>query len=201
VRIRLAVPGDGRVQGRRLRCRPGGVGLGIEEGFQVRGGERIDAEEVGVLGGRLGEVRVEVEGILRNADGLEEGAAELQEDAEAVDVDGLRVVQGLHPDLGQELGDLAVIEKAGEAAEVAPGGGPAPGTSLGQQSSAVGVVEEAVVAVGQRSGLAGLAGGGEGGAAGGGHGGPPVFGHSGVGKGRRSPVNGGSPLSILAARG
>src|SRR5207237_4170701 len=115
-----------------------------------------DAEEVASGGRRLAAVRVDEEGG-RGAHRGEEDAGEVSERLQAFGVDRLGVVEGVDEQLAEELGDVDVIEEAGEAAAAATGSGAAFAPGLGQGLLVIRIVEEAEVAVGGGGGGGGLA--------------------------------------------
>jgi len=156
-----------------------GVGLRFEERLDLGSEGWVDAEEVAGSGRRLAAVRVDEEGGRRAHRG-EEDAGEVGEGLQAFGVADVGVVQGIDEQLAEELGDVAVIEEAGEAASAAAGGGAAFAPRFGQGLLVIGVVEETEVAVGEGVSGAGLAVGFDEGAAGVGHWVPPVVRRSGV---------------------
>jgi hypothetical protein len=106
----------------------------------------------------------------RGADGSEEGAGEVSERLQALGVADVGVVQGIDEQLAQQLGDVDVIEEAGEAAGAAPGRGSAFAARFGLGCGVGRIMEETEGAVGEGASGAGLAIGFDEGAAGGGHG-------------------------------
>jgi hypothetical protein len=150
----------------------------VDEGFFLDGLGAVAAEEVVAGDRRLGAVAVEGEGG-GNAHGFEEGAGEAGDRLELAGVGGVGLVDGLDEQLGEELGDVEVVQDGGEAAGAAARGGPAFAAGFGEGVLMTRVVEEAEEAVGEGVSAAGLAvGAGVG--AGGGHGNldlSPPFGH------------------------
>jgi len=138
-----------------------------------------------LIGVRLGAVEVDLIGTLGAADRLEEHLREASEGAQPRGVQGRGLVEGLDEKLAEELGDVLEVEEEGIAAGAAAGGRAALAAAVGEQLLVAGVVEEAEVAAGQRTGGAGAARAGGSGAAGFGHGQAPV---SGVQVFRRSGV-------------
>ena len=128
--------------------------LGFEEGLDLGSEGRVDAEEMTGGGARLAAVRVDEEGG-RGADGFEQDAGEGGERLEAVGVDRLGIVEGVDKQLAEELGDVDVIEEAGEAAQAAAGGGTAFAAGFGLGLGVGGIVEETEGAAGEGAGGAG----------------------------------------------
>src|SRR5207302_18890 len=146
------------------------LGVGGEEEGDLGWIGRVEAAKAGLVSGRLAAVFVELIGVLGAADCLEEHAREAGERAQPLGVQGGGLVERVDEELAEELGDVLVVEHAGIAADAAARGGAAFAAALGEELLAVGIVEEAEVAPGQRAGGAGAAVAGGGGAAGFGHG-------------------------------
>jgi hypothetical protein len=144
---------------RRVRGRRGldiGIGgrLGGEERLDLGSEGRVGAEEMAGRGGGLAAVCVDEEGG-RGAHGFEEDAGEDSERLQAFGVADIGVVERLDEQLAEQLGDVDVIEEAGEAAEAGRGAAFAAGFGLG--CGVGGIVEEAEVAAGEGWGGAGVA--------------------------------------------
>src|SRR5207249_3776924 len=152
------------------------------------------AEEVVAGVGGLGAVLVEGVGG-GNADSLEEGAGEGGDGLELARVAGVGIVDGVDEQLGEELGDVEVVEDGREAAGGAARSGATFAAGGGGGVGMAGVVEEAEGAVGEGVSAAGLAIGSGVGAAGG-HECVPFFGERvrKLGGGRTSPRPSATPL-------
>jgi hypothetical protein len=116
-------------------------GVGGAEKSELGGLERIDAEEVVFIGGRLASVVVDLIGAFGAADRLEEDAGEAGEGAEALGVTGSRIVERVDEELAEEFGDVFVVESAGVATDAAAGGGAALAAALGKSLLVGGIVE------------------------------------------------------------